>query len=167
MGKREHYLRELEQIAAANNGLLRAEDVVGFARDARTALHGCFEWDDKKAAHQARLQTARSIIRVAVSVTPADDQKQFRAFVSLKPDRYMLPGGGYRTFVTTMTEGDLRKQLLADAYEEMESFMRKYESLKELGEVFEAMERAVKAPRKAKGVRTRKYRRSQTATAAA
>ena len=161
MGKREDYIVEFEQIAAKNNGLLRAEDVVEFARDARTALHHCFEWDDNKAAEAFRRQQARQLIRVVVAVTPANERK-YRAYVSLKPDRYGYPGGGYRAFVTTMTDGDMRKQLLADAYEEMQAFLVKYEDLKELSEIFEAMQRVVKkAPRKAKGSRVAKYRQPQ------
>lgn len=162
MAKREQYLAEFEAIAAQNGGLLRAEDVVDFAQDARAALHGIFEWDDSVAAKAYRLQQARGLIRVMVAVTPADDQKKFRAFVSLKPDRYGLQGGGYRAFVTTMADGDMRKQLLADAHEEMQCFLVKFESLKELSEIFEAMQRVVKKPaRKAAGKRQAKYRHPQ------
>ena len=164
MAKKEQYLAEFEEIAAQNGGLLRAEDVVQYAQDARTALHHCFTWDNDKAALQWRLQQARSLIRVVVAITPADDQKKFRAFVSLKPDRYGFPGGGYRAFGTTMTDGDMRKQLLADAFEEMQAFLVKYEDLKELSEIFAAMSKVVKKPaRKAKSApRAAKYRRPQS-----
>jgi hypothetical protein len=157
MKKREQYLAELQQIAAANNGLLRPEDVVDFAKDPRTALHGCFTWDDAAAAHQHRLQQARALIRVTVTVLPHDGETKFRAFVSLKPDRYTLPGGGYRVFVDTMTDGDLQKQLLLDAMEEMQTFMTKYETLKELADVFDAMNRIVNPRRTKTKTRTRKY----------
>jgi hypothetical protein len=167
VAKKEQYLAEFEAIAAQNGGLLRCEDVVEFARDARTALHSVFEWDDGKAATAFRLQQARGLIRVVVAVTPADDQKKIRAFVSLKPDRYGLQGGGYRAFVTTMADGDMRKQLLADAYEEMQCFLVKFESLKELSEIFEAMSRVVKTrpARKAKGAPATKYKRHPQPTA--
>ena len=45
----------MKQIADAHGGKLRPKDVVEFARNPATALHECFEWDDKKAAVQGRL----------------------------------------------------------------------------------------------------------------
>ena len=164
MGKREDYLREFNEIAAQNGGLLRAEDVVVFARDTRTALHHCFEWDDSAAAEAYRRQQARGLIRVMVATTPADERKKVRALVSLKPDRYTLAGGGYRTFVSVMTDGDMRKQLLVDALEEFEAVQAKYADLQELAEIFEAIERTakpVKAVRKAGATRTGKYGKRQ------
>lgn len=63
-------LKALEQ-----SGKLTAEDVVLAARDPESALHGCFEWDDSKAAEHWRLQQARSLIRsVMVKVTVEDDR---------------------------------------------------------------------------------------------
>lgn len=44
-------------------GQLTAEDVVKAAKPASSPLHGCFEWDNKKAGHQFRLVQARTLIR--------------------------------------------------------------------------------------------------------
>ena len=95
-----------------------------------------------------------------VALTPADDQKKFRAFVSLKPDRYTIEGGGYRAFVRTMTDGDMRAQLLADALEELEIVRAKYAELTELAEIFASIDR-VAAPKVARKPRSRKYRQPE------
>ena len=57
-------------LKALNNALgkLRPIDVVERARDPKSVLHDCFEWDDTKAAEQWRLRQAAQLIR-EVSVT--------------------------------------------------------------------------------------------------
>ena len=59
---------EIGKIKDAHNGILRPRDMVAFAANPRTALHKEFIWDDAKAAYQNRLQTARSLIAVYVTV---------------------------------------------------------------------------------------------------
>lgn len=53
---------ELLRIANENGGVLKPEDVVNTARDPENVLHRCFIWDDKKAAHEHRLDQARELI---------------------------------------------------------------------------------------------------------
>lgn len=62
--------KALEEIAAANGGQMSAELVVKAASDPDHVFHPHFEWDDAKAAHQYRLETARHLIRsVRIEVT--------------------------------------------------------------------------------------------------
>jgi hypothetical protein len=159
--KKEEYLKELNEIASQNDGMLRPEDVVAFAKNPTTALHGCFTWDDTEAAQSWRLQQARQVIRVAVTVLPGGNPLKYRAFVSLKEDRYN--DQGYRTMVDVMGDERLREIMLIEAMAEMQVFMAKYENLKELASVFAEMQKVVKTPRKAKASRTTKYRRPQAA----
>lgn len=56
----------VERIAKKFNYTPSPSDVVEAARNARSPIHGRFEWDDAKAAHQHRLKQARQILRVAV-----------------------------------------------------------------------------------------------------
>jgi len=137
VSKRDEYLAEFNQIAAQNDGFLRAEDVVAYARDPETALHKCFEWDDGVAADGFRRAQARALIRVVVSVTPASGEK-YRAFVSLKDDRYN--GAGYRATAVVMGAQVLREAYLAEVEQDMRAFMAKWEHLKELSKVFAEME---------------------------
>lgn len=60
----------LERIRARNKGILTPDDVVMDARDESSPLHAFFTWDDTEAAHQFRLDQARTLIRnVKVEVT--------------------------------------------------------------------------------------------------
>jgi len=53
----------LERIRERNDGVLTPSDVVEDARRATSPLHNFFTWDDTVAAHQYRLDQARTLIR--------------------------------------------------------------------------------------------------------
>lgn len=53
----------LEKIRAKAQGVLTPDDVVKDARSASSPLHSHFTWDDSEAAHQFRLEQARTLIR--------------------------------------------------------------------------------------------------------
>ena len=135
---REPIYQELQKIQQAGGGLLKAEDVVEFAKDPATALHSQFEWEDTEAARLYRLQQARAVIRLHVRVI-ADDQAPVRAFVSLKSDR--ADGGGYRATVDVLADEHMRTQLLQDALRDLHGLRKKYEALQALRPVWEAMAR--------------------------
>lgn len=131
------YVEELEHIRRANNDILRAADVVTFARNPDTALHGRFEWDDTKAAVQHRLWQARELIRVVVQSHPANSTPT-RIYVSLVNDRHS-DGGGYRTLDDVMRSKEMREALLKQAHADMVRFETKYQLLSELAAVIDAM----------------------------
>ena len=125
----------LKQIADENDGILMPEHVVEAARPSHHPLHDRFEWDDTEAAHQYRIDQARRIIRVTVTMLPAmKGQRVVRSYTSLTPDREK--GGGYRETVVVLSNPDMRKQMLADAMDELRVFRRKYSILTELAGVF-------------------------------
>jgi len=68
---------ELLRMMKTEDGMktLRASDVVEHARDKTSPLHGEFEWDNKKAGHEYRLQQARTLIRAVVVTAPGADGK--------------------------------------------------------------------------------------------
>ena len=119
------------------DGTLKPEAVVKYAKNKKTALHSKFNWDDSSAAEHWRLEQARGIIRVTVTVLPNQDMP-VRAFVSLRDDRNV--NIGYRNITSVLSDEELRRQLLNDALSEMQVFKRKYAQLKELESVFMAME---------------------------
>jgi hypothetical protein len=131
------YAQELEQVRAANGGVLRPADVVEFAMNPETVLHGRFEWDDTKAAEQYRLWQARELIRVVVQTHPAKDAPT-RVYVSLADDRGN-DGGGYRTLDEVLRSKAMREALLAQAQGDMMRFEAKYHVLRELASVVAAM----------------------------
>jgi hypothetical protein len=135
---------ELERIATRNGGLLKPEKVVEAARREESPLHSHFDWNDTAAAQAWRIHQARNLIRVVVTFI-GEDKTAARVFVSLTPDR--PEHNGYRAMTFVMGDEASRKQLLADALEELARFQQKYSALKELAGVFAAMRklRKVKA----------------------
>lgn len=131
---------ELESIRELHGGLLRPEDVVEFARDATTHLHRQFTWDDGEAAEQWRLEEARRVIRLVVTVAKnLGNDRPLPMYVSLSSDRKQ-PGGGYRPFVDVMTNEQLRDELFRQAIGEFKRVKKRYEELKELKPIFDAIE---------------------------
>lgn len=135
--KNPEIIAELKRIQEENNGTLLPEKVVEAAAIETSPLHSQFEWDDSIAAHQHRLWQARMLIRVSVEFNE-QAKVETRVFVSLKSDRQ--DGLGYRSLVDVMSDEVRRNELLQDAAEEMRSFRAKYKELKELADVFSAME---------------------------
>ena len=140
----------LNQIADQHGGLVRPEDVVLAASDERSALHSWFDWDDSEAAHKWRIEQARRLLRVTISYIAGPDNPSTRVFVSLSGDR---EEGGYRSTVAVMSNADYRRQLLADALAELQSFEKKYAALKELASVFAAIRKINQHDRRGRSVR--------------
>jgi hypothetical protein len=133
--------QELDAIAEANDGILKADAVVEFAKNEDTALHSKFEWDDTKAGHQWRLAQARNIIRINVEmIKGSGDDMPVRMFVNLKDDRYNGDGGGYRRTVDVLTDEERRRQLLKEALADANAWRKRYKHLKELDGVFAALD---------------------------
>jgi len=132
--------QELEEIRSRYGGILRAEDVVEFARDETTCLHSHFEWDDTEAAEQYRLEQARRVIRLRVTVAKnLGSDRPVPMYVSLTTDRAQ-PGGGYRTFVDVMSSEELKAELLRQALSEFKRVRSRYNELRELAPIFAAIE---------------------------
>jgi hypothetical protein len=127
----------MQKIQTRHQGILRAINIVAFARNPKSALHAKFEWDNSKAAHEYRLWQARELIAVFVTVVH-QGHGPVRAFVSLRTDR-MIPGGGYRATADVMADAALRKQLLAEALDDADRWKAKYELLTELVPVFKEL----------------------------
>lgn len=144
MKQRESKIRaELERLARAHGGELHPAVVVSAARDEASPLHDSFDWDDTEAAHSWRLHQARQLIRAVVTYEPVgrEHHEPCRVFVSLSTDR-TKDGAGYRLALSVLSDEAFRAQLLADAIAEMKTFREKYRRLKELADVFVAMEAA-------------------------
>jgi hypothetical protein len=147
--KKELIKAELDRIAKENDGLLRPEDVVAFAKNKKTALHQCFNWNDTEAAHQYRLWQAREVIQVHVITLP-HTQETYRAFVSLRGDRH--DEGGYRATTEVLNDKELSRIMLDEALQDFENLKRKYSVLQaELQSIFAAIDK-VKSRAKAKAV---------------
>lgn len=102
---------EIERIAAENDGRITAEEVLARAEDPNNPLHRMFEWDDARAAHQHRLETARGLIRSCVVRT------QQREVIPRIPAYVRDPGRsrdeqGYIAVKTVRTNEDMAREVL-------------------------------------------------------
>lgn len=131
----------LRDMAKRNGGTLLPEIVVAEARNPKHPLHKKFEWNNTKAAQEYRLWQARQLIRVCVQILP-NIKDPVHVFCSLSTDR--PTGQGYRVTTEVMSEPERRAQLLQDALFDMNTFVKKYAVLKELAEVFQAMQQVRK-----------------------
>lgn len=124
---------ELE--ALYDGGILRAEDVVAWAKDhPESALHSQIEWDDAKAADEYRIWQVRRLIAIHVVTEQGD-----RRLISLSVDR--TKGGGYRAFEDIADAPALRDVMLADALADLKRVRKKYQRLQELAKVWSEVDR--------------------------
>ena len=142
---RDRINEELDTLRVSHGGLLKQEHIVNFARaNPDSALWEDFDrqglWDEKTAAEKARLDYASRIIRLFV-LKPVDDQKPpVRALVSLIEDRKAGSGfPGYRHINDVMNDEALRLNLIQTALIELRACRRKYDTLIELSEVWDAV----------------------------
>lgn len=125
------------------DGLIHAEDVVAWAKNnPESALHKQFEWDDSEAAKEYRLWQARRVI--AVHVVNSDDDRH-RRLISLTIDR--PKGGGYRFVEDVQRSKELLAVALDDALGELRRTRTKYQHLKELADVWQAIDKHAKEER--------------------
>jgi hypothetical protein len=119
-------------------GFITPSAVVRRARDETSAIHGCFEWNDARAAERYRLDQAGELIRNIVTVKlthEAQPPVTVRAFVNIKGEDER----GYKMLSAVVKNCDEYAYLLDCAKKELQAFERKYAALTELGSVFMAI----------------------------
>ena len=115
-------IKEIQNIHSANhNNVLQAQAVLKHAKNAQSALHNWFDWDDCTAAEKHRLYQARKLIKcylIVIDRPKVNSQKPKRlkiqqtpiaGFVSLSTDR-VQKGGGYRELQTVLKSPEMRSQ---------------------------------------------------------
>jgi hypothetical protein len=128
----EQVAKELRELYE-ENGSLHPEEIVEYARPKGTALHDCFEWNDKKAAMEYRLREARVILRAVL-----EDGKPIFVHVLTK-DPAPRTTGDYVVLVEALASPEMREQILARALREAELWARRYEELTELSAIIGAV----------------------------
>jgi hypothetical protein len=117
------------------DGALNPEAVIEEARNKNSALHDRFTWDNNAAAHQHRLEEARKLIRVAVTVIPAFSNEAVKQFVSIRA----LRGSDEGSYISTVDLlSDERKYEMAkhDALKALERLKYQYSYIKELDPIW-------------------------------
>lgn len=110
------------------------QDIVVFARDERSELHKCFEWDDSIAGERYREIQAQKVLRTLVITREAEESKepvQCRLFVNTGDN-----SGNYKPLPVVVRKQDEYERLLEMAKRELQAFKKKYAVLAELEGVF-------------------------------
>lgn len=117
------------------DGSISSSSLVEEARDESSEIHALFEWDDKIAGEQWRLQQAKIVLScLKVTVKDSDDEmpRKIRAFVNTNPERSK---GVYMNIEDAMSNYDTRNGVILRAKKELMAFLDKYSSIKELDEL--------------------------------
>ena len=131
--------KELEHLRL--EGRLTDQDVVDRARDKKNVLHPLFEWNDGEAAARYRRVQAREIIRsieVTYQEAPAAKVRAFQ--VATKSNKPTERRTIYSSTSEMMQDPEARDRLIARAIREAMEFRRKFQHLRELQVVIEAID---------------------------
>ncbi len=132
-------VRELSALHDADEGI-RPAAVVERARPKKSPLHNAFEWDNKAAADQYRLDQARQLIRAVVSIPQPERGESFtpiRAFVSVTtPENQRV----YRPLLVAVSNPAEREQLQRRMLREWTALKLRYEALLEFAKIAAAVD---------------------------
>jgi len=97
------------------------------ARSPEHHLHGCYEWDERKAAEAHWRDTSLSIIRCVYTTSGSNKEAQ-PAFISISN------GGARDLYRVEQIAGNLELQLqvMRSAHRELESFQKRYRQLEDI-----------------------------------
>lgn len=114
-------------------------EVLDLARDPKTELHKCFDWDDSSAAEKWRVQQARFVCSsfTVVVETTKGEEKEYR-LVQHDHDEKV-----YRPVMFTVRDEDQYASLLRKAKAELTTFKNRYKSIVELENVIDEIDRVL------------------------
>lgn len=118
------------------DGKITRESVLEKARDEKTELHKCFEWDDSIAAEKYRLVQAGEVIRLIV----IDEEKVPEDRPEIRILHITEKGDGYKPIQMIVKQEDEYQKLLANAWSELRAFKVKYACLEELREILDMID---------------------------
>ncbi len=101
----------LERIRARNKGILAPDDVVRDAHSESSPLHSYFTWDNTEAAHQYRLEQARTLIR-NVKVTVTTSSERIAAPYYIRDPRVASSEQGYGSLAEIRDESAVASEAL-------------------------------------------------------
>lgn len=112
------------------------KQIVEAARNTKSELHKCFEWDDTIAAERWRCEQARDVVQKLVIKEEQipQDRPQIRYFFKPKDEV------GYKPTEIIVKQKDSYEALLAHAYSELRAFKMKYNCLEELREILDLVD---------------------------
>lgn len=109
-------------LAEKNSGLLTPEEVVKSATPKASPLHAMFEWDDRVAASEHRIATARSLIRqVRVEIVTTELTAPARVPFFARNTR----DGGYATLSWLNQDSDLAREAAVLEFQKAAAALRR------------------------------------------
>jgi len=126
-------------------GRLEPEILVDEARPKSSPLHDWFEWDTKKAAHKHHLEQARYLLR-SIEIVYKDADQVERTTKGFHNVTVMVAGTPSQVYLSTpviFSKPDLRSQVIAQAYSELQRWKIRYAEYKELAEFFKPVLEAI------------------------
>jgi len=144
--KVQDYAEELERLASETNEKyfsLSPQIVVDSARDEKSVLHECFNWDNKKAGESWRKQQARMLMNSIEIIIEHDDEEEqvVPAFINLKFSDEDEEKRRYIMADIVANDISLREMAIQQALNDLLSWQKRFKDLKELGEIFGAIKK--------------------------
>jgi len=126
------------------HGELTAEAIVSEARNRRNPLHQDFEWNDGKAAEKFRLQQAGDMMRALRIEYLTDRGQKVNTRLLINVAETKDSGTSYHHIKVVLSDREMRERAVDAALARLLAVKREYEHLKELADVFRAIERVAK-----------------------
>ncbi len=123
------------QIELSRLSEITPDAVVEKARDPKTALHRCFEWDDSEAAERYRLWQARMVVR-CVEVVRVEFPRPRPKYVSVVDAQ---GNRAYQAVEVVVSDADLHGRAVDEALARLEALRVEYVDLVELAEVWSVL----------------------------
>ena len=113
---------------------LTPEEIVKVAKKKDNPLHDLFEWDNKVASDQWRLQQARVIVNEVKVIV---DKKEYFAFesVNIQSDNSQNYNREYVPIVEILSNKDLKLQLIKSALQHLEYWEKQNSKYDELAPI--------------------------------
>lgn len=126
------------------DGAVTAKAFLDESRPEESPTHGCFEWDDTKAAERWRLWQANQTIRdLCVTIVSENvDEEPIKVPVFVNTERRVVTTARFMSVDSALEDEDHRRVVLQNALDELRAFEHKYAKLTELSEVFTAARKA-------------------------
>jgi hypothetical protein len=136
--------REIDSIRKETGGIASPAELVNRARNATSAMHGWFTWDDSKAAELHRQQEARRLLRDIriVRVVEGEEQPPQRVYVSVAHSTGGK-GGAYAPIIEAMSDDTMREQVIGDAIAGLNGWRKRYEEFSELAPAIALVDQAI------------------------
>ena len=107
--------QELAMIAKKGKGILRPDAVVKAAKSKDSALHSCFPWDDRKAAHERRIDLARALIR-SIWVDIKTETTEIRTVAYVRDPDLESDEQGYVSTVSLVGEEERSRRAIVEEF---------------------------------------------------